>query len=123
MDRKYPALDVVRMYSTLTLEHWVTTLRKAAKTGNTEKLIAWRYGLQAGLSDAVAKGINDPSLDFWVIKRCRDIEKVMRFIIRKRNPNPMDDPKHDPTGYVRKAIEAKRKRDRELEMFLMKSNF
>lgn len=123
--RKYPALDVVKMYSTLTLEHWKSVLTRAVKTNNSEKLIAYRYGLQAGLADAVSKGLGNEKLDFWVIKRCRDVEKCMKYVLRKRHPNPFDNinPNKDRIGYVAKAIEAKKKRDYEFEMFLKKSNF
>ena len=123
MKRKYPSLDVVKMYSTLTLEHWTNALRKAIKSGSIEKLIAWRYGLQAGLADAVSMGVKDEKMDFWVIKRCRDIEKCATFIYRKRHKNPLDTPGKDKLGYIHGAVEAKKKRDRELEIFLQKSNF
>ncbi len=124
--RRYPSLDVVKMYSTLTLEHWRDTLLKAMKSGSKEKLISWRYGLQAGLADAESHGMNSDQLSLWVIKRCRDVEKCMKFIIRKESPNPLDNPSGkivDRLGYVAKAVEAKKKRDREFETFLMKSNF
>jgi hypothetical protein len=111
------------MFATLTLEHWESVLRKAVKTNNLEKLIAWRYGLQAGLAEAVARGIKDDSLDLWVIKRCRDIEKCAKFLYRKRFKAPLLDPAKEPAKYVQQARELKRKRDNEFEAFLMKSNF
>lgn len=123
MARKHQSLDVVNMYATLTLEHWESCLRKAVKSGSIEKLMAWRYGLQAGLAEAVARGIKDDKLDLWVIKRCRDIEKCARFILKKRHPEPKLDPKKEPAKYVQQARELKKKRDREFEAFLMKSNF
>ena len=123
MALKHHALDVVKMYSTLTLEHWESCLRKAIKARNIDKLVAWRYGLQAGLADAAKKGISTPEMDIWVIKRCRDLEKCARFVLRKKHKNPMDDPKADRQGYVAKALEAKRKRDRDFERFLQLSSY
>jgi hypothetical protein len=123
MARKHDALDVVNMYARMTLEEWKFFLVRAAKSGNVDKLIAYRYGLQAGLTDAVSKGMKNDKLDMWVIKRCRDIERCARFVYRKMYPNPMVDPKKDPTGYVKKAVQYKRMRDKAFEDFLMRSNF
>ena len=123
MRRKYEALDVVTMFSTLSMDHWEVVMRKAVKSGNVNKLIAWRYGLQAGLADAVAKGFSSEKLDIWVIKRCRDIEKCVKAIISKRHPKPRADIKKDLSEYKIKYNLAKRQRDRELEQFFMESNF
>ena len=121
--RKYAAINVVQLYSTLTLEHWRGVLLHATKTNNINKLIAWRYGLQAGLSDAVAKGFKNEKMEHWVIKRCANLEKCMRFILKKKYKHFPGDPKKDPTGYVKRSIAAKRVRDTEFERFLQESAF
>lgn len=123
MRRKFDTLNVVTMFSTLTAEHWETIMRKAVSSGNVNKLIAWRYGLQAGLADAASKGFNSDALDIWVIKRCRDIEKCVKVIISKRHPKPKIDAKKDPAEYKAKITLAKKQRDRELEHFFQESNF
>jgi hypothetical protein len=121
--RKHPALDVVKMMATLTREHWFQLLTDAAHSGNVDKLVAWRYGMQAGLSDAVHMGLSSEKLDIWVIKRCRNLEKCMRFILKHQYPNPMDRPGNHPLAYIKKAKDAKKKRDRNYEDFLLKSSF
>lgn len=123
MRRKYQELDVVKMFATLTLDQWEETLRKAVKSGSVEKFMAWRYGLQSGLASAVSKGLSNEALELWVIKRCRDLEQCAKFLIKKRNPLPVLDPKKDPAKHIREVKEMKRKRDKEIEHFLMKSNF
>lgn len=124
MARKWPELDVMKMYATLTLERWKFLLRLSVKENRVEKLLSWRYGLQSGLSAVNKRGnISDEKLDMWVIKRCRDLEKAMKIILRKKYPSPMDNPKHDPLAYIHKVKETKRRRDREFEEFLQKSNF
>lgn len=123
MRRKYEVLNVVTMFSTLTGDHWETIMRKAVDSNNINKLIAWRYGLQAGLADAVSKGFSNETLDIWVIKRCRDIEKCVKTIVSKRHPKPKIDMKKDPAEYRKRVAEAKRQRDRELEQFFQRSNF
>lgn len=125
--RKHDALDVVSMFAKLTLEDWTFFLRRATKSGDINKLISYRYGLQAGMADAAKKGLNSDELCFWVIKRCRDIEKCAKFIIRKRESNPLDVVSKTHKGkrldYAMSAIEAKRRRDKAFEDFLMRSNF
>jgi hypothetical protein len=123
MRRKYPELDVMKMYATLTLERWEETLRSAVKSRSVERLIAWRYGLQSGLASVVNSGLSTPEIELWVIKRCRDVEQCIKFIVKKRNPLPQLDAKKDPAEFRRKVKEAKKNRNHELEMFLMKSNF
>lgn len=123
MARKYPALDVMKMFSTLTMEHWRATLEKGIKSGNVDKFIGWRYGLQAGLADLASKGLNTDQIDLWVFKRIKDVERCLRVLLKRKYKNPLDNPLHDRSAYVNKALEMKRKRDREYEAFLMKSNF
>lgn len=124
MARKFERLDVMRMFSTLTLEHWKDILVSAVRDGRVEKLVSWRYGLQSGLADANAKGvITSQKVDLWVIKRCKDLEKAMRMILKKKYPSPMDNPKYDRLSYAHKVIDVKRRRDREFEDFLRKSGF
>jgi len=124
-NRKFDALDVVNMFATMSKKHWEVCLHRCYSTGNIDKLMGYRYGLQAGLTDAISKGVRDKNLDLWVIKRCRDCEKIAKLIFRKKYPNPLDDTevKKDRLEYIHQAKMAKRKRDKELEMFFMRSNF
>jgi len=126
INRRYEALDVVSLFSRMKKKEWEVFLYRAYNNRNINKLIAYRYGFQAGLSDAAKKGITTPEIDLWVMKRVRDIEKVAQKVVRLRTPNPADDPlyaKKDPLGYVHKAKIAKKQRDRELERFFQESSF
>ncbi len=124
MARKHDALDVVKMYSTLTFEKWRFLLRLAVSENRVEKLVAWRYGLQVGLAEANMAGkITTDKIDLWAVKRIRDLEKAMKYILRKKYPSPLDNPKHDPLLYIHKVQETKRARDREFENFLKRSSF
>jgi len=121
--RKYAALDVVGMFSGLELGRWEDTLRKAVRSGSVQKLIAWRYGLQSGLADAVSKGFKNDKLDLWVMHRCRDIEQCVKAIIKKRNPDPQLNLKTDHKHHIKLVRETKRKRNAEIEKFFAESNF
>jgi len=124
--RKYDALDVVSLFSRMKKKEWEIFLYRAYNNRNINKLIAYRYGFQAGLADAAKKNLSTPEIDLWVMKRVRDIEKIAQKVVRLRTPNPCDDPlyaKKDPLGYVHKAKFAKQQRDRELERFFQESSF
>lgn len=124
MALKYDPLDVMKMYATLTLEQWRHCLLMAAKSGNANKLIKWRYGLQAGLANLNKMGRHsDEKVDLWVMKRCRDVEQAMKVILKKKYPNPFDNPKADPTKYTESLRAAKKKRDQDFEKFLQRSNY
>lgn len=124
MALKYEALDIMKMYANLTLERWKSSLLRAAKTSNTEKLMKWRYGLQAGLANLNKRGNHsDPKVDIWVLHRCRDVEQAMKVVLKKNYPNPFDDPKADPMKYSANFRDVKRKRDQAFERFLQKSNY
>lgn len=128
MRRKYESIDVVKMYSTLTVDVWRHVLTKCLENGDINRLIALRYGLQSGLSDAVKSGFKNEKLDLWVMKRIKNLETCAKAIIKQKFPMPGDQivsktHKGKRVDYIMDAVEAKRKRDRELQNFLMRSNF
>ena len=126
--RKFEAIDIVKLFSTLTKVHWQTNLTEAYKKNNVEKLTKWRYGLQAGLADANSNGLGNEKLNMWVIKRIMNIEKCMRYILKKKYPMPGDVvlPKFNKgrrKDYVMDSKQAKRARDNDFEKFLKESAF
>lgn len=122
-ERRHQTLDVVAMYSTLTMEHWKSCLIGAMKSRSIDKLMSWRYGLQAGLADAAKKGLSNEKIDIWVIKRCRDLEKAAKWILKQKHPIQTAGTYKDKTQAAVNALAQKRKRDKEFEQFLMRSNF
>ncbi len=125
MKRKYPSLSPTKLYATMKPSKWKLLLNDCMKRGNTKKLIAWRYGLQAGLADENSGGKHTTdSMDLWVIGRLKDIENAMKHILRAKYPNPFDNPLAKVGDDVfAKAQAAKKKRDAEFSEFLMRSNF
>lgn len=126
--RKYETLDVVSMFATLTEDHWRSCLETAASKGAVDKLKSWRYGMQAGLADAESKGMSSEKLCIWVLKRIRNLEQCMKWILRQKYPMPGDIviPKYAKgkrIDYAYDAHQAKKKRDNEFERFLLESNF
>lgn len=124
MSRKFESLDPMKLYSTLKIKSWKTLLNAAMDRQDSNTLMKWRYGLQAGLADANAHGkITTEKIDCWVIARIKDVENAMKYIVKERNPNPMDDIANAKIDTKKLATAAKRKRDREFQLFLMQSNF
>lgn len=129
MRRKYETLDVVRLYSTLSVDVWRAVLSKCLRNGDINRLMSIRYGLQAGLSDATKKGFVDDKFTFWVLKRIKNIERVAKEIIKNRNPMPGDKVELSKThkgkriDFVQDAKLAKKLRDKELENFMKESSF
>lgn len=126
--RKFETLDVIKMYATLTADVWRTVLEKCIRNNDINRLIEIRYGLQAGLSDASKSGMCPDKITFWAIKRIRNLETCAKEVIKRRNPMPGDvvvskTNKGKRKDYVMDAVVAKRNRDRELQTFLLKSNF
>ncbi len=114
----------MKMYSTLKRGYWKDLLEGAMEKHDSNTLLKWRYGLQAGLADANSNGkITTEKIDVWVISRIKDIENAMKYIVKERNPNPMDNSLNAKIDVQRRATAAKRKRDREFQLFLMQSNF
>lgn len=122
--RKFPAIDVVKLYSTLDRPKWESILRNAADKNSVNKLVAWRYGLQAGLADANSRGkITTQDMDIWVLCRIKEVEKTMKEIIKRKWKSIADKHLKTDAENFTKIREDKRKRDKEFESFLMKSNF
>lgn len=126
--RKYPALDIVSMAAKLKPSDWKFFLKRATLSGNIDKLMAYRYAIQAGIADASSKGLTTPHMEIWALKLIKNIESCAKYIFRKKHPLPGDlvIPKYAKgkrIDYVQSALEAKRKRDKEFANFLLKSNF
>jgi hypothetical protein len=126
--RKFETLDVVKLYSTLSVDVWRSVLTKCVNNNDINRLMSIRYGLQAGMSDAAKMGMNSDKLVFWVLKRIRNIETCAKEIIKKKHPMPGDvviskTHKGKRKDYAMDAVTAKRTRDRELQVFLQRSSF
>ncbi len=124
MKRKFDSIDPMKLAAKLKRKEWRAILERAMNKSSMNSLIKWRYGLQAGLADANSRGkVTTEEIDVWVIARIKDIENAMKHILRERHPNPMDNPLNTDLDTQDKCTEAKRKRDREFQSFLMRSNF
>jgi hypothetical protein len=121
MNRKYPAIDILKLFSEGHYKHWNNWLTRCLQYENVEELRKTMYGLQAGMSDAQKKGLSSDKLSLFFVRLQTSIEKTVKKIYKKKYPNPLDDPNN--AKKFNSYIETKRKRDQELEKFLRSASF
>lgn len=126
MARKYDAIDLIQLYSISKDDSfpfsWNAFLTRCLETNAMNQLIKVRYGVQAGMDDAVKNGFkNNEKLAVFYCRLLKSLEDTAKKIIRKTNPMPNDN--HLRKGLTAESLEAKRKRDQALEQFLKKSAY
>jgi hypothetical protein len=119
--RKYPAIDIVELYSKGHYHHWNSFLTSCYRNHDVERLKAALYGIQAGMTDAVDKKVSSAELGVFFIRLQRSLEQTAKKIFREKYPHPADDPL--TAQFYTKHLEAKRKRDRAFEDFIRESSF
>ena len=125
--RKYDSVDLMKLYAQGSANGWNEYLTAMLNAGDINALARMRYALQAGMDDLTKIKMNDEKMSLFYVRLLKSVEETAKKIIRRKHPMPHDLPtihgiktKHDnPTT----ALEAKRKRDRELELFFNKSSF
>ena len=120
--RKWPAISVLELYTKADTQSWNRFLTGCLLNNDLERLKQTLYGVQAGMDDAVKQGLNSDKLNLFFIRIQRSIEMTAKKIIRSKHPNPLDNP-GNAKEYFTKHIEAKRRRDHELELFLRASSY
>ena len=106
---------------------WNEFLTKSLESNNINSLARMRYSLQAGMDDLVKLKMNDEKMSVFYMRLLKSVEITAKKIIKKINPSIFDAPtlhgiktkKQKPLS----ALEAKRKRDKDLELFLTNSSF
>lgn len=119
--RKYPAIDILKLYSKGDHEAWNIFLSECERKQDLQKLETVLYGVQAGMDDLAKKNLNTEKINIWFVRLNRSLEIAMQNIIRARNPNPLDDPLNK-RDFIHKIGE-KRKRDQEFHKHFRKKSF
>jgi hypothetical protein len=126
MARKYEAIDIIQLYA-ISKDNtfpfsWNAFLTRCLETNSINELVKVRYGIQAGMDDAVKRGFQgNEKLTVFYCRVLKSIEDTAKKIIRKTNPMPNDN--HLKKGLTAETLKAKRKRDQSLEQFLKKSSY
>lgn len=123
--RKYPSIDIMKLWTLGSANGWNEFLTASEHSSNINALARARYSLQAGMDDLVKIKMNDEKMNVFYIRLMKSVENTAKQIIRKLHPLPHDIP--TVHGIKSKkpdsALIAKRKRDREMELFFNKSSF
>lgn len=122
--RKYDSLDLIKLYSLGSNNGWIKYLDECVKSLNINSLARMRYSLQASMTDLVNKKLNDDRMNVFYVRLLKSVENTAKQIVRIKHPLPHDTViKGDGKDRPLSALEAKRRRDKELEYFFNKSSF
>lgn len=98
---------------------WNHILTKCLRKMDMDRLATLRYQLQAGMDDLAKKKLNTDEMCKWFIRLQNSVENTAKKILRKKYPNPCD----NPLTIDLASLDAKRKRDHEFELWLKKTGY
>lgn len=114
----------MKLYSLGSANGWNKFLKECLLSGSINELARVRYSLQAGMTDLANQKLNDENINLFYIRLIKSLENTAKQIVRIKYPMPHDLViKGDAKDRPKTALEAKRKRDKELEMFFNNSSF
>lgn len=125
--RKYEEIDLMKLYASGSHVGWNQYLSECYDNNNINSLARMRYALQSGMDKLAKLKLNDEKMSVFYIRLLKSVEITAKKIIKKINPSIFDAPtlhgiktkKQKPLS----ALDAKRKRDKDLELFLTNSSF
>lgn len=122
INRKYPAINPLEIYTHLNYKGWNAWLYQCFRTRDVEKLKRTCYGIQAGMSDLAKAKLNTPEIVVLFLRLQKSLHDTARKIYRELYPNPLD---NGAKGIPRRAdfIEAKRNRDKAFRAWVKESSF
>ena len=118
--RKWPGIDLMKLRSTYSIEDWNLFLDNCLNKRDINRLTQVMYGLQVGMDDLAKQKLNTDEICVWFTRLIRSVEKTVKSILREKYPLPND--KNNKEN-LQKYITLKRKRDSELNDFLIRSRF
>lgn len=119
--RKYPAIDVMKLYTEGDTEKWNLFLALCEKHRDLNKIVATLYGVQAGMDQVATQNLNDEKMNIWFCRLTHSLEITAKRIYRMKYPNPCDNPLEAKDWMHWK--DEKKKRDEEFTKLLTKARF
>lgn len=114
----------MKLYTHGSNNGWNEFLTNCVNSLSINELARVRYSLQAGMTDIANQKLNDEKINIFYARLMKSIENAARQILRIKHPMPHDIFIHGDGKYRPKtALEAKRKRDKELKDFFTNSSF
>ena len=121
MKGKPAPLDLLKLYTQWTAEDWNAFLTKCVDDLDVQKLVRFRYSLQAGMERLVKMKHNTEQIADLFIRWQRSIDNTLKTIWRIKHPNPLYNPKN--AHLAPQFIDHKRQMDREFEEFLRRVRY
>ena len=122
INRKYDTIDLIKLRAKFPWQAWQAYMQSCYNLCDVEALKKALYGVQAGMNDLVKKKLDTQEMKVYFVNLQRSIHITMKKILKRLNPNPLDNPKIKNADYM-DYLEAKRKRDIEFEKFLKECSF
>lgn len=123
MNRKWPTIDLLKLYSEGDSKRWNRFLTKAMASHDLDVLKKVLYGIQAGMTDVAAKGLSDKKFTNWFLRLAKSIEVTAMKIIKLKYPHPLDNPLNAKSKDALEFQALKKKRDTELRNFIREASF
>lgn len=117
------SIDILKLYSQGNAKKWNEYLTLCAKNKDINSIARTLRELQIGMKELVSKGLNNDSISTQFVRWVMSLEKTAKLIIRLRNPMPQDNPLIAKDIQYKHTLEVKRKRDKELAIFLKESSY
>jgi hypothetical protein len=121
VSRKPDAIDIVKLSAEGDHKMWNRFLTKCLKAKDINRLCTTREQLQRGMDKAAKENLNSEKIQLLFLRLQSSIENTIKAIIRKKYPNPCDNPltAKDNSQW----LEVKRARDAEMERYLRKTSY
>lgn len=122
MSRKFEAINLMALYAKGSANGWNEILNECYLKRDINRLAKIRYQICAGMDDVAKAKLNTDDINTWFVRLTMSLENTAKKILRAKYPMPHDNPliakDSDP-----RALEAKRKRDYELSIFMKESSY
>lgn len=113
-------IDLLKLYSQSDSTQWNEFLSKCVKANDIKKLADMLNACQRGMDHCAKNKLNTEKMNVWFARLVRSIEKSIKIIVRKKNPNPLDIGLIDLSANFK---DEKAKRDNELKAFIKKVSY
>ncbi len=107
VNRKYPSIDIMKLYAKADNVAWNAFLTRSLKNKDIQGLVSILYGLQAGMKDLADTGMESERLSVFFIRLERSIEKTIQKIYRGVKPVSYKDKKIADNSLEKKLHEVR----------------
>jgi hypothetical protein len=112
------AIDILELFAKSGDEEWYTFIGACKRRGDVLKLTDVARRLDLGMQNLAQQKLNTEEIAVFYLGLQKSIERALKYIQRRREPNPLHNTPDKRAGA--KVIADKRQKDRELEAYIRK---